>query len=261
MIIGIISALILPGTPMTARFLSEAERVALIKHVSVNQTGIENKFRIAHVREILLDLQIWLLSLNTILVRRICLLDGTHADYLDLNLQWGRDNVLDDSDQEHWLPTANHHPSQYAVRNRVNCQHFDRWVRRTLHFEPMGMDSRLLRPWHLGRRSYVFCTQNQQNRYPSRNLPRQRHHSSPDHHLLMDSNQYRRADQARGQHFSYRRELQCWEYYRTSDVPSQRCTTIHSCEDRCVGDAGGSGVDDCGACPVLRLGKPAKSSC
>lgn len=84
---------------MTAQFLSEADRVALIKHVSVNQTGIENKkFRIAHVREILLDLQLWLLTLNTILVRRICLLDGTHADYLDLNLQWCRDNVLADSD-------------------------------------------------------------------------------------------------------------------------------------------------------------------
>ena len=71
MIVGIITASTLPDTPMKARFLSKAEKVTLIKHVSVNQTGIENKrLRMAHLWEVLLDLQLWLLTLITILVRR-----------------------------------------------------------------------------------------------------------------------------------------------------------------------------------------------
>ena len=71
-IIGLTTALILPDTPMNASFLSEAEKVALIKHVSVNQTGIHGtKFKVAHIWEMLLDLQIWLLTLITILVRQV----------------------------------------------------------------------------------------------------------------------------------------------------------------------------------------------
>lgn len=68
-IIGFATVLLLPDTPMKARFLSEAEKVALLKHVAVNQTGIENKrIKIGHVLEILTDIQLWLMVLLTILV-------------------------------------------------------------------------------------------------------------------------------------------------------------------------------------------------
>ena len=67
--IGFATILLLPDTPMKAHFLSEAEKVALLKHVAVNQTGIENKrIKIGHVLEILTDIQLWLMVLLTILV-------------------------------------------------------------------------------------------------------------------------------------------------------------------------------------------------
>ena len=68
-IIGFATTLLLPDTPMQARFLSEPEKVALLKHVAINQTGIENKhIKISHVLEILTDVQLWLLVLLMILV-------------------------------------------------------------------------------------------------------------------------------------------------------------------------------------------------
>jgi len=42
-VIGCVTVAFLPDTPMKARFLSEAEKVALLKHVAINQTGISNK--------------------------------------------------------------------------------------------------------------------------------------------------------------------------------------------------------------------------
>ena len=68
-IIGIATARFLPDTPMNASFLSEDEKIVLLKHVSVNQTGIENKhIQWSHVWEALRDIQIWLLVLINILV-------------------------------------------------------------------------------------------------------------------------------------------------------------------------------------------------
>ena len=69
-IIGLATAFFLPDTPMKAKFLSEDDKIMLLKHVSVNQTGIENKrFQWSQVWETFCDLQIWLLVLITILVR------------------------------------------------------------------------------------------------------------------------------------------------------------------------------------------------
>ncbi|KAI9882089.1 MAG: hypothetical protein M1823_006165 [Watsoniomyces obsoletus] len=68
-IIGFLTIWILPDTPMKARFLSESEKVALLKHVSVNQTGITNKhFKLSHVLEVLTDIQLWLMTILTILI-------------------------------------------------------------------------------------------------------------------------------------------------------------------------------------------------
>ncbi len=68
-IIGALTIWILPDTPMKARFLSESEKVALLKHVSVNQTGITNKhFKLSHILEILMDVQLWLMTILTVLV-------------------------------------------------------------------------------------------------------------------------------------------------------------------------------------------------
>ncbi|KAI9892306.1 MAG: hypothetical protein M1814_001505 [Vezdaea aestivalis] len=68
-VIGVWTLLALPDAPMNAGFLTEAEKIAVIRHVSVNQTGIKNtNFKISHVVEILLDPQIWLLFFITTLI-------------------------------------------------------------------------------------------------------------------------------------------------------------------------------------------------
>lgn len=68
-IIGAATFIFLPDTPMKARFLSEDEKITLLKHVSVNQTGIHNStFRGTEIKEALLDVQLWLLTLMVVLV-------------------------------------------------------------------------------------------------------------------------------------------------------------------------------------------------
>lgn len=70
--LGICAFLFLPDTPMDAKWLSNTEKIALLKHVSVNQTGIANrKFRIAEIYEALVDPQIWLLFLTTLMVSAV----------------------------------------------------------------------------------------------------------------------------------------------------------------------------------------------
>ena len=68
-VIGLTTILVLPDNPMVARWLSEEQKVAVIKHVSLNQTGMKNiHFKFSHVLEILMDPQIWLLTIITMLV-------------------------------------------------------------------------------------------------------------------------------------------------------------------------------------------------
>ena len=67
--IGLSVLVFLPDTPMKARWLSNTEKVALLKHVSVNQTGIESrKFRPKQILEAVLDPQMWLLLLSVVLL-------------------------------------------------------------------------------------------------------------------------------------------------------------------------------------------------
>ncbi|KAL7924890.1 major facilitator superfamily domain-containing protein [Trichoderma austrokoningii] len=68
-IIGLSTFFLLPDTPMKASWLSSNEKVALLKHVSVNQTGIQSrKFRPKEIVEALLDPQIYLLLLSVVLL-------------------------------------------------------------------------------------------------------------------------------------------------------------------------------------------------
>ncbi|CCC13923.1 hypothetical protein SMACR_08432 [Sordaria macrospora] len=70
-VVGLAVILMLPDTPMKAKWLSEREKVALLKHVSVNQTGIENTkkgFKWKEVVEAVMDMQVWLLLLSVVLL-------------------------------------------------------------------------------------------------------------------------------------------------------------------------------------------------
>ncbi|OAL71791.1 MFS transporter [Trichophyton violaceum] len=66
---GIATYFIIPDSPMKARFLTEKEKAALLKHVSCNQTGVINtSFKMAHIIETLLDVQIWFMTIITTLI-------------------------------------------------------------------------------------------------------------------------------------------------------------------------------------------------
>ncbi|KAH7123609.1 putative MFS transporter [Dendryphion nanum] len=65
--VGIFVALFVPDTPMQCAFLSETEKVSLLKHISTNQTGIRNqKFKNSEIWEAIRDPQVWLFSIATI---------------------------------------------------------------------------------------------------------------------------------------------------------------------------------------------------
>ncbi|KAF4982461.1 hypothetical protein FZEAL_1915 [Fusarium zealandicum] len=68
-VIGLCTFFLLPDTPMKAKWLSNSEKVALLKHVSVNQTGIESrKFRPKEIVEALCDPQLYLMLLSVVLL-------------------------------------------------------------------------------------------------------------------------------------------------------------------------------------------------
>jgi MFS family permease len=69
-LVGVSMLFILADTPMSAKFLSEAEKVALLNHIVINQTGIENRhFKRQHLKEALLDFQMWVLVVMSTTVR------------------------------------------------------------------------------------------------------------------------------------------------------------------------------------------------
>lgn len=68
-IIGVGAFFIIPDTPLESKFLSAAEKLALLNHVSVNRTGIQNKnYKFSQLLEMLLDPQLYLMTILTILV-------------------------------------------------------------------------------------------------------------------------------------------------------------------------------------------------
>lgn len=82
-LIGFITFFFLPDSPMKARFLSKFEKVTLLKHVAVNQTGVSYK-RVTprQIIEVFCDVQLWLMVILTILVsaRMVNILVRSQAD-------------------------------------------------------------------------------------------------------------------------------------------------------------------------------------
>lgn len=73
-LLGITVFFFLPDTPMQASWMTTVEKLALLKHVAVNQTDIKNReWRYEEVIEALLDPQIYLLLTAVILVSHFSL--------------------------------------------------------------------------------------------------------------------------------------------------------------------------------------------
>jgi uncharacterized membrane protein len=68
-VVGLFTIILMPDNQMSAKWISDAEKAAAIQRVAVNQTGIQNNhFKWSHLKELTLDLQMWLLAALAILV-------------------------------------------------------------------------------------------------------------------------------------------------------------------------------------------------
>ncbi|KAK4493709.1 hypothetical protein PRZ48_014894 [Zasmidium cellare] len=68
-VLGVVTWLLLPDTPMNARFLTDAEKAAVLQHVAVNKTGVSShKFDWSQATAALTDPQIWLLTIGNAVV-------------------------------------------------------------------------------------------------------------------------------------------------------------------------------------------------
>lgn len=71
-VVGLITTFFMPDSPLTARFLNDAERTALLQHVAENRTGVVNRhFSGGQILEIFTDPQMWLLSILVISVSKL----------------------------------------------------------------------------------------------------------------------------------------------------------------------------------------------
>lgn len=84
----------IPDTPIQAKWLSEGETVALLRHVSESQTGMwSTTVNLKQVREPVCDVQLWLLTLTTVLVQ---------ASWVFLGLSSNTDSLLRSPSQVVW---------------------------------------------------------------------------------------------------------------------------------------------------------------
>lgn len=68
-ILGILTMFFVPDTPWQAWFFAPEEKVNLLEHVRVNQSGITNKsFQPRQVLEGLLDIQMWIVFIVIVTV-------------------------------------------------------------------------------------------------------------------------------------------------------------------------------------------------
>ena len=67
--VGILTYYWLPDNPMNAKFLKDEEKVAILRHVSVNMTGVtQHRYRPKELIEAIKDPQIYLLVIPGIFV-------------------------------------------------------------------------------------------------------------------------------------------------------------------------------------------------
>lgn len=79
-VVGALTFFFIPDTPIKASWLTDDEKTALLQHVSHNQTGLwSSKLNLEQIWEAVMDMQLWLLVITTILV-------GEHASSLALKL-------------------------------------------------------------------------------------------------------------------------------------------------------------------------------
>ncbi|KIM90327.1 hypothetical protein PILCRDRAFT_59629 [Piloderma croceum F 1598] len=68
-VFGLMVMILMPDNPMSVKWLSDVEKTVAIQRIAVNQTGIQNThFKWSHLKELVFDVQIWLLVILTGLI-------------------------------------------------------------------------------------------------------------------------------------------------------------------------------------------------
>lgn len=118
-LMGIVDWFLLPDSPMTARFLNDREKVALLNHVSINMTGVENrKINPRQLWEAVKDIQMWLLSLGLLLVSPGNRPEQAYANQTHVvNHVYRLDHdIFHDSDQKHGFQQQEICTTEHASR-------------------------------------------------------------------------------------------------------------------------------------------------
>lgn len=127
-VVGGLTFFFIPDTPMKAPWLSDSEKVALLQHVSENQTGVwSTTLNMKQIWEAVLDVQLWLLTVITILVCLTFTLSplasGIPCSFIDqycidLRVKWCGDDIFLDLNCRIWFLRSYLSPSQYPWRHR-----------------------------------------------------------------------------------------------------------------------------------------------
>jgi hypothetical protein len=135
--VGILTIILMPDNPMSAKWLSDTEKTAAIQRVAENQTGIQNRhFKWHHLRELALDVQIWLLVILITLVRMLSLeisflhyiLSSLFCAILDLGLLWDNHNLLRNRHPQFRIFLSGLCAPQHAERVGQHCIRRDHWL-------------------------------------------------------------------------------------------------------------------------------------
>jgi hypothetical protein len=256
-IIGFVTFFFLPDTPMKASWLSEAEKVMLLKHVAINQTGVDQKkVKPKQLIELLLDVQLWIMTILTILVSH-CRIEVDKADHCspDLNLQWCSHDLLGNVDQELRLQASASGAPQHALWRRVHHKYLCRGLRCSIYRKSLGLASAMLHARYHWRRLAVFCEG--QGSPTGRHLSRQRYYCDLDYHISMDGIQCGRSHEASRCSCSHIRKFQRRKHHWPSNIPGQGRAQLHPCEDYCARNTGSRSCHGFRALPVLHVGEQA----
>jgi hypothetical protein len=172
-VVGFSTLIYLPDTPMQAKWLSDDEKVALLQHARVNQTGIRNsKFNFRQILEAVLDVQVWyvlhsqamfVILGNTITIQKLTSVATVTAS----RFQWGGHRIFIHAHSRLWLRWPNICPSQCSI---WYCKHFLHTACGYWHsqgLKSMGVGIHLQYSWNYRWRTYVLPSQGQSSRYSS----------------------------------------------------------------------------------------------
>jgi hypothetical protein len=162
-LLGIATFFCLPDDPSTASFLSDAEKEAILQHVSPRATETSNiKLDYKQLCVAVKDPQLPLLALMTILVcvcesaMSVIVLTSLTAKHLLRR----RHLLLSYTNPKLWILTQSHRSTQHPFWSGVNRKYPYRGLRCPPHLTPLAMVHRIMHPGNDRRRTDELLAKN-----------------------------------------------------------------------------------------------------